>query len=96
MSLTKRWHEEITTLHFPIGKMTIIIDDVSCLLHLPTHGILMNHQTWVSTKEGASFPNELFGVHIVDAFGGCEKLEGAHIWFSWLLEVFKDHRTKAL
>jgi len=45
MSLTKRWHEEITTLHFPIGKMTIIIDDVSCLLHLPTHGILMNHQT---------------------------------------------------
>ncbi|XP_057456749.1 uncharacterized protein LOC130747744 [Lotus japonicus] len=34
----ERWHPETNSFHFPFGEMTITLDDVSCLLHIPVHG----------------------------------------------------------
>jgi len=33
--MTKRWHEETSNFHLPVGEMTITLDDVACLLGIP-------------------------------------------------------------
>jgi hypothetical protein len=38
----ERWHEETSSFHLPIGEMTVTLDDVACLLHLPIDGMLMS------------------------------------------------------
>jgi len=34
-ALTERWHQETSSFHLPVGEMTITLDDVACLLHIP-------------------------------------------------------------
>ena len=34
-AFVERWHGETSSFDLPIGEMTIILDDVSSLLHLP-------------------------------------------------------------
>jgi len=34
----ERWHAETNTFHLPIGEMTVMLDDVSNLLHLSIVG----------------------------------------------------------
>ncbi|XP_017438404.1 uncharacterized protein LOC108344480 [Vigna angularis] len=38
VSLAKRWHLETNTFHLPIGEMSVTLDDVHNLLHLPIMG----------------------------------------------------------
>ncbi|KAJ1424740.1 Aminotransferase-like, plant mobile domain [Sesbania bispinosa] len=35
-AFTERWHRETSSFHLPVGEMTITLDDVSSLLHIPT------------------------------------------------------------
>ena len=39
-SFVKRWHQETSSFHLPGGELTITLDDVSSLLHLPVIGDL--------------------------------------------------------
>lgn len=34
-TFVKRWNKETSSFHIPFGEMTIILDDVSSLFHLP-------------------------------------------------------------
>ncbi|XP_057443422.1 uncharacterized protein LOC130735462 [Lotus japonicus] len=34
-ALVERWHEDTSSFHMPFGEMTITLDDVSSILHLP-------------------------------------------------------------
>ena len=34
----ERWHAETNNFHLPVGEMTITLDNVSNLLHLPIVG----------------------------------------------------------
>ena len=36
----ERWHHETSSFHLPVGEVTIILDDISSLLHLPVVGNL--------------------------------------------------------
>jgi len=42
-AFVERWHEETSSFHLPFGEMTVTLDDVSCLLHLPIDGMLLPH-----------------------------------------------------
>jgi len=37
-AFVERWHRETNSFHLPVGEMTITLDDVSSLLHLPILG----------------------------------------------------------
>ncbi|XP_028218620.1 protein MAIN-LIKE 1-like [Glycine soja] len=39
-AFAERWHRETSTFHLPVGELTITLDDVACLLHLPIIGAL--------------------------------------------------------
>jgi len=34
----ERWHRDTNTFHMPFGEITVTLDDVSSLLHLPIMG----------------------------------------------------------
>ncbi|KAL5153903.1 Protein MAIN-LIKE 1 [Glycine soja] len=39
-AFVERWHQETSSFHLPVGELTITLDDVSSLLHLPVIGDL--------------------------------------------------------
>jgi hypothetical protein len=41
-AFTERWHRETSSFHLPVGEMTITLDDVSSILHLPIRGSLFS------------------------------------------------------
>jgi len=42
-ALCERWHDETSSFYMSMGKMTITLDDVVCLLHVFIEGRMMNH-----------------------------------------------------
>ncbi|GAU50601.1 hypothetical protein TSUD_410110 [Trifolium subterraneum] len=46
-AFTERWHPETSSFHMPFGEMTITLDDVVCLLHIPVRGYLTLLQCWI-------------------------------------------------
>ncbi|MCI75086.1 putative IMP dehydrogenase/GMP reductase, partial [Trifolium medium] len=42
-TFVERWHGETNRFHMPNGEMTVTLDDVCCLLHLPIQGRLLDH-----------------------------------------------------
>ncbi|XP_028220354.1 uncharacterized protein LOC114401990 [Glycine soja] len=40
----ERWHRQTSTFHLPVGELTITLDDVACLLHLPIIGALLRFE----------------------------------------------------
>ncbi|KAJ1399036.1 Aminotransferase-like, plant mobile domain [Sesbania bispinosa] len=41
-AFVERWHKDTCSFHLPVGEMTITLDDVSSLLHLPVIGRLFS------------------------------------------------------
>ena len=37
-AFVKRWHKETSSFHLPVGELTITLNDVASLLHLPITG----------------------------------------------------------
>lgn len=56
------WHPETLSFHMLFGEMTITLDGVSCLLHLPIKGDFYYHLTRINEEGVFTFIVELFGV----------------------------------
>jgi len=41
----ERWHKETSRFHLPVGEVTITLDDVASLLHLPIIGAFHTFET---------------------------------------------------
>jgi len=52
MTLCERWHAETSSFHLLVGEMTITLDDVACLMHLPIEGRMLSHAKKVSRADG--------------------------------------------
>jgi len=57
----ERWHRDTNTFHLPFGEMSITLDDVSSLLHLPTVGQFPIFDE-VDNNEARALLVELLGV----------------------------------
>jgi hypothetical protein len=44
-AFVERWYDETSSFHLPMGEITVTLDDVSCLLHLPNGSGLLEHQS---------------------------------------------------
>ncbi|MCI57300.1 putative IMP dehydrogenase/GMP reductase, partial [Trifolium medium] len=42
-TFVERWHGETSSFHMSSEEMTVMLDDVRCLLHLPIKGRLLDH-----------------------------------------------------
>ena len=71
-SLCERWHTETNNFHLAVEEMTITLDDVACLLHIPIEGIMLSHPKKVSQVYGV----DLGGTLRCATCFCCEKLQG--------------------
>lgn len=61
VGFAEMWHLETSYFHLPRGEMTITIDDVSCLMHLPIKGKLLGHMR-IGRAEGVDMVVTHLGV----------------------------------
>ena len=61
-ALVERWHPETSSFHLPVGEMTVTLDDVYCLLHIPIQGIMLDFDTTVDRERGVQLMMELLGI----------------------------------
>ncbi|XP_024634854.1 protein MAIN-LIKE 1-like [Medicago truncatula] len=69
--------------------MTITLDDVASLLHIPIDGMLLSHGS-IPREEAVELMEEYFGSDTGDALIKVDKTKGAHCRFSYLERIFKD------
>ena len=86
-AFVERWHDQTSSFHLPVGEVTITLDDVASLLHLPIKGafytpdvIDVNQAPWILT--------ELLGVSLGDATDETRHCKGAYVRLQWLRDVY--------
>ena len=75
----ERWHRETNTFHLPVGELTITLDDVVSLLHLPITGALHTFEPLV-TSDAVMLLTELLKVSPEEARAKTRQAGGPHVW----------------
>jgi len=95
MALYERWHTETNSFHLSIGEMSITLDDVACLLHIPIEGRMLDHPKKVSQVTGAELMVVHLGVPRTVAVKTCKDEYGACIGYKTLKNLYEDHLSAA-
>ena len=77
-ALVERWHGETNTFHLPVGELTITLDDVSSLLHLPITGALHTFHA-LSMEEARFLLTELLEVSAEEARAETALTRGTYV-----------------
>jgi hypothetical protein len=95
-AFSERWQPETGTFHLPVGELTITLDDVSCLLHIPISGKMLNHEgTACKMEEGADMCDTYLNFPKEDCMEEFDKMKGAHLSFQKLLQLYLDNKNFA-
>ncbi|GAU22927.1 hypothetical protein TSUD_326990 [Trifolium subterraneum] len=87
-ALTERWHPETSSFHMPFGEMTITLDDVVCLLHIPVRGIFYTPVP-VFMEEAAALATELLGVPYEEAYLETSRQRGGTFTQQWIYDCWQ-------
>ncbi|XP_058775350.1 protein MAIN-LIKE 1-like [Vicia villosa] len=90
----ERWHKETSSFHFPVGEMTITLDDVAFLLHLPIKWSLLNH-SHITRDVATEWIVDYLGAQPKKAYEKCSSINGAHAKFSFLKDLYHNHLVMA-
>ena len=98
-AFAERWHRDTSSFHLPCGEMTITLDDVSTLLHIPVTGKFFSHPV-MSRDLACALLVSLLGVSLGEAMVETSATRGAYVRFSWLRDVYavqlqEDHLENA-
>ncbi|XP_058732822.1 protein MAIN-LIKE 1-like [Vicia villosa] len=94
-AFAERWHPETSSFHPPHGEITITLDDVACLLHLPIRGTLLCH-SWLTKAEAQDMLIAELGADPDDALEEVERTRGAHVRFRFLQRQYDAELTAEL
>jgi hypothetical protein len=95
MALCERWHTETNNFHLPVGEMSITLDDVVCLLHIPIEGWMLDDPKKVSRVTGAELMVSHLGVPHTVAVKNYKDEYGAYISYMTLKNLYEDHLSVA-
>ncbi|XP_058783698.1 protein MAIN-LIKE 1-like [Vicia villosa] len=87
IALAERWHPKTSSFHLPHGEITITLDDVACLLHLPIRGTLLDHGRLTKEEAMEMLIVEL-GCDPNDALEEVERTRGAYVRFHTLQRLY--------
>ncbi|KAL5179465.1 Protein MAIN-LIKE 1 [Glycine soja] len=87
-AFVERWHSETSTFHLPVGELTITLDDVSLLLHLPITGALHSFHA-LSTEETIFLLTELLEVSAEEVRAETALTHGAYIRLGWVRDIYE-------
>ncbi|XP_058748650.1 protein MAIN-LIKE 1-like [Vicia villosa] len=86
----ERWHIEASSFHMSFGEMTITLDDVSCVLHLPIESVLwyLDH---VTEDMAVELDIQYLGVDRDVVARHIRECRGAYYSLQWLYDRFGEH-----
>jgi hypothetical protein len=87
----ERWHKKTNSFHIPSREMTVTLDDVYCLLHLPIEGILLDHHGIIGMAEHIELMVTYLGSSPGQADHQFTMTRGAHAWFTNLRILLLSH-----
>ncbi|XP_052728538.1 protein MAIN-LIKE 1-like [Vigna angularis] len=90
LAFVERFHFETSSFHLPVGEMTLTLDDVSSLLHLPVLGQLC-HLEEVDFEDSRCAIVELLGVDGGRAGAELTAAHGVKVRLSWLRDIYAEH-----
>jgi len=88
-AFAERWHEETLSFHLLFGEMSVTLDDVSCLLHLPIYDMFLSHE-FISRDDAVDLMMRYLGSDPGDALKEVTQTIGVHARFSYLAKIFKQ------
>jgi hypothetical protein len=94
-ALCERWHTETSSFHLPVGEMTITLDDVHNLLHIPIYGRMLDHDESMDRDRSIDFMTRLLGMSDADARAQVRDESAGHISYPALKRVYEEHLTEA-
>ena len=94
IAFSERWHSETSSFHLPVGEMTITLDDVSCLLHIPVGGNPLFHET-LTTNQGTEYLVDYLGLDRAESAAETESMNSARITYDCLLNIYTKYLNKA-
>nr|XP_027187882.1 protein MAIN-LIKE 1-like [Cicer arietinum] len=86
-AFVERWHRDTNSFHLPIEEMTITLDDVSSLLHIPITGAFFSVNIF-NKDDAAELLGELLGVSLAAAYTEFNLTRTTTVRYSWLLDVY--------
>ena len=84
----ERWHSETSIFHLPVGELTITLNDVSSLFHLPITGALHSFYAF-SVDETIFLLTELLEVSAEEARAETTRSRGADVWLGWVRDIYE-------
>jgi len=75
--------------------MTITLDDVACLLHIPIEGIMLSHLKKVSQADGVELMVRHLGVTQAEAVKNCKGEFGVYISYKVRRKYYNDYLNGA-
>ena len=88
-TFAKRCHKETCSFHLPVGEVTITLDDVASLLHLPITGAFHSFKT-LHIDEVVLLLIELLEVSVDEARAKTIQCHGAYVGLSWLRDHYRS------
>ncbi|XP_028216531.1 protein MAIN-LIKE 1-like [Glycine soja] len=87
-SFVERWHRETSSFHLPVGEVSITLDDIASLLHLPIVGAFHDFQP-LCTDETVLLLVELLMVSAEVAMTETGQCGGPYVRLQWLRDVYQ-------
>ncbi|CAJ2667434.1 unnamed protein product [Trifolium pratense] len=86
-AFVENWHPETSSFHMLFGEMTITLDDVACLLHIPIRGEFYIPSSFTE-EEAAALAADLLGVNVQYAAKETRKHRGGYFSQQWLFDNY--------
>jgi len=87
-SFVEWWHRETSSFHLPVGELTITLDDVSSLLHLPVVGDLHAFQP-LHVDDAVQILVNLLMVSVEAARTETGQCCGPYIRLQWVRDIYE-------
>eukprot|EP00256_Glycine_max_P050995 XP_006606745.1 protein MAIN-LIKE 2-like [Glycine max] len=89
-AFVERWHRETSSFHLPVEEVTITLDDVSSLLHIPITGALHSFKPLATSDAIALLTELLVEVTPDEATAETRQAGGPHVRLSWLRDKYQS------
>ncbi|XP_028215218.1 protein MAIN-LIKE 1-like [Glycine soja] len=84
----ERWHRETSSFHLPMGELTITLDDVSSLLHLPVIGDLHAFEP-LHVDDAVQMLVDLLMVSLESVRAETVQCRGPYLRLQWVRDIYQ-------
>ena len=82
------WHRETSSFHFPVGELTITLDDVSSLLHLPVVSDLHAFEP-LHVDDAVQMVVDLLMVSAESVRAEIAQCRGPYVRLQWVCDIYE-------